>query len=482
MSIEEYASFDATGLAELVRSGEVKPSEVHEVGVQAVDIADDRLRASAEGPWPTPLEASTDGVFTGVPFVVKDILCHAAGVPVHMGSRALSDGLVFDHDSELMARFRRAGLAAVCTTKTPEFALNGTTEPLLGGAVLNPWDPAKSPGGSSGASAALVAAGAVPIAHGNDGAGSIRIPACHTGTVGLKPSRGRVPLGPGLQEAFYGNAVEFAITRTVRDSAALLDAVQGNLPGEKYGAPPPVRPYVEELETPPARLRIAVCPDSWTDRRVHPAVVQTIESTSRMLSDLGHDVEIVTPRLDWEEFLAALTITFCAGTAAAAVPLGEELGVGLSPDFFEATTIACAEAGRAMTPLDLARAFATNNTISRQLAAFMADWDLLVTPVSITPPVDLGTFDANDESLGAQEWVRHILTPHPTTALYNVTGAPAISLPLGMSNEGLPIGVQFGANAYREDLLLKLAAQVEQARPWADRRPGLHVANLSESS
>ncbi|MFC0449191.1 amidase [Rhodococcus jostii] len=479
-TIEEYASYDATGLAELVRSREVKPSEVHEAGVNAVQLADERLHACAEGPWETPLDAATDGFFTGVPFVLKDLLCHAAGVPLHLGSRALARGIVFDQDSELMARFRRAGLAAVASTKIPEFALTATTEPLLGGAVHNPWDPTKSPGGSSGGSAAMVASGAVPIAHANDGAGSIRIPAAHTGTVGLKPSRGRVPIGPEVQEAFYGNVIDFAITRTVRDAAGLLDAVHGNLSGEKYSAPTPARPYRDELSGPSAPLRIAVCADSWSDRVVHPEVVRTMASTLQLLSDLGHHVEVVAPQIDWEDFLSALTITYCAGTAADVVPLGEALGVGLSPDYFEATTIAAAEAGRAMTPMDLARAFATNNKVSRQLATFMGEWDIFVTPTSITPPLDLGTFDANDPSFTAEDWVRHVIAPHPTCALYNVSGAPAISLPLGATDDGLPVGVQFGADIYREDLLLGLAAQLEQAQPWADRRPALHVTNLKE--
>jgi amidase len=477
LSVEEYASYDATGLAQLVRSRQVAPAEVHEAGIRAVQLADQCLHASVEGPWETPLDASPDGSFTGVPIALKDVLCHATGVPQHLGSRALARGIVFDHDSELMARFRRAGLAVVCTTKTPEFALNGTTEPVFGGAALNPWDPTKSPGGSSGASAALVAAGALPVAHANDGAGSIRIPASHTGTVGLKPSRGRVPIGPDRQEAFYGNVVEFAITRTVRDAAALLDAVHGPLAGERYYAPTPDRSYLAALRGPSRPLRIAVSADTWTERALHPDVAATIESTAELLSELGHHVEVVRPDLDWEAFLAALTVTFCAGTASDVVPLGEALGGGLSRDYFEATTIACAEAGRAMTPADLANAFATNNDVSRRLANFMADFDILVTPVSISPPLDLGTYDANDASFTAAGWVRHILEPHPTCALYNVTGAPAMSLPLGTARGGLPVGVQLGANMFREDLLLALAAQLEQARPWAHRKPALHVTN-----
>lgn len=481
LSVEEYSSYDAVGLAELIRAGDVKPSEVHEAGVNAAKRADRRLHACIEGPWDTPLDASTGGAFTGVPFVLKDLLCHAAGIPLHLGSRALADGIVLDHDSELMARFRRAGLAAVASTKIPEFALSPTTEALLGGAVLNPWDPSRSPGGSSGGAAAMVAAGAVPIAHANDGAGSIRIPACHTGTVGLKPSRGRVPIGPGVSEAFYGNVVEFAITRTVRDAASLLDVVHGNLPGEKYSAPMPSRCYRDELGRPSGALRIALCADSWNELSVDPEVVRTMESTAQLLSDLGHHVELARPALDWEALLAAMVTTFCAGTAADVIPLGEALGVGVSPDYFEATTIAAAEAGRSVTPIDLARAFATNNTANRQMAAFMREWDVFVTPTALTPPVALGTFRADDPSFTAPQWVRKVITPYPMCGLYNVTGAPAVSLPLGTTSGGLPIGVQFGADIYREDTLLRLAAQLERARPWADRKPVLHVSNVTET-
>jgi amidase len=270
LTIDEYSRYDATGLAELIRAGHTTADEVHTVALEAVALADTSLNACVEGPWERPLDADPQGVFAGVPFAIKDILCHAAGVPVHMGSRALAEGVVFDHDTTLMSRFRRAGLATVCTTKTPEFALNGTTEPVFGGPVRNPWDLTRSPGGSSGGSAALVACGALPVAHGNDGAGSLRIPASHTGTIGLEPSRGRIPIGPDIQEAFYANAVEFAITRSVRDTAALLDAVHGNQPGEKYSAPLPKRSYLDELTAAPRRLHIAVCTDSWTDAVVHP--------------------------------------------------------------------------------------------------------------------------------------------------------------------------------------------------------------------
>jgi amidase len=478
LSIDEYSRYDATGLAELIRAGQTTADEVHAVALEAVALADTSLNACVEGPWERPLDADPHGVFAGVPFAIKDILCHAAGVPVHMGSRALADGVVFGQDTLLMSRFRRAGLATVCTTKTPEFALNGTTEPVLGGAVRNPWDLTRSPGGSSGGSAALVASGALPVAHGNDGAGSLRIPACHTGTVGLKPSRGRVPIGPDIQEAFYANAVEFAITRSVRDAAALLDAVHGNQPGEKYSAPLPTGRYVDTLATAPRRLRIAICADSWTDAMVHPDVVSAVEWTARLLSDLGHDVGIAAPPIDWEEFLEAMTAVFCSGTAAAVASLVPDLNVEGRTDLFEATTIACALVGRSMTAVDTARIGVVFNSVSRQLASFMSEWDVLVTPVAITPPTELGAYDSNDASLTAQEYVRKIITPHPACAFYNVSGTPAISLPVAVSSSGLPIGIQFGAADFREDALLSLAAQLEEAVPWQSRLPRHHVSSL----
>ncbi|WAM19561.1 amidase [Rhodococcus sp. JS3073] len=483
LSVEEYSSEDATGLAELIVSGHVTPEEVHAAALEAVTATDKRLKAVVEGPWDEPLESSRSGVFAGVPFVLKDILCHAAGVPVHSGSASLAEGAVFGHDSLLMSRFRDAGLATIATTKTPEFALSVGTEPRWGGPTHNPWDPNRSAGGSSGGSAALVAAGAVPIGHANDGAGSIRIPACHTGLVGLKPSRGRIPIGPDLQEVMYGNATEFAVTRTVRDTALLLDAVHGNAPGEKYAAPGPGRPYVDELrpqeEFP---LRIAVCADSWSSRSVDPEVVTVIESTMSALQEMGHHVEYVRPPIDWEDFLSALTVTWCAGTASAVVPLFEASAGNVRREHFEATTLASADAGRHLTPLDLGRAFDIYNRASRVMGSFFEEWDLWLTPTAIGVAPTLGYFDADNDSYNAAEWVRKCAEYYPTCALYNVVGAPAVNVPIGVSTAGLPIGVQLGAAVFREDLLIRTASALEQARPWSDRRPKLHIQNIGRDT
>ena len=479
LTLAEYAARDAVGLAELIKQGEVTAAEVHTIAVSAIAAVNKVLNAVSEGPWESPLEYRSDSVFAGVPFVLKDILCHPSGVPMHFGCRALSDGIVYDHDSYLMSRFRNAGLALVATTRTPELALNANTEPLLGGSTRNPWDPSKSPGGSSGGTAALVAAGAVPLGHANDGGGSIRIPAARTGLVGLKPSRGRVPLGPDQQDVMFGNGIEFAVTRSVRDCATLLDSVSGNAPGEKFSAPPPERPYREEVATSRGPLRIAVCTDGWSGREVDPRVLSVVEDTANLLRELGHTVDYARPEFSWEELLEAFTTTWCAGTASTVAALTEALGSGPNRQQFEATTITCADAGLRITPVQLGRAFDTVNTVSRTVAAFMAEWDLLLTPTAITTSQDLGALDSDNTTDSAQEWVRKVLSDFPFCAMYNQTGAPAINVPIGQSDGGLPIGIQLGADVYQESLLLGVAAQLEIARPWHDRLPAVHVASVT---
>ncbi len=475
LGFDEYAALDGLGLAALIAAGDVSAAEVHETALAAIGAVDPQLRAVVEGPWAQPLDHAADGPFGGVPFVLKDILCHAAGVPMHLGSRVAGDGVPYDEDSLLMQRFKRAGLATVATAKTPELAMSAWTEPVLGGPVHNPWDVARSTGGSSGGPAALVAAGAVPLAHANDGGGSIRIPAAYNGLVGLKPSRGRIPLGPGQQELFFGNAVEFALARTVRDAAGLLDLVHGNAPGEKYGAPLPRRPYAEEPGQ-RGRLRIAVALEDWGDVRLDPQVRRVVEDTARTLEELGHEVVLARPPIDWEAMLAAFTTTWCFQLVGSVDGIAELLGRPVDGTSYEATTLTCARAGRKLGPLQLLGALDQINVLSRAFAGFLGDHDVLLSPVAneLQPP--LGTYDADDPEIDAAGWVRRVMAPFPLCMTYNMTGAPAISVPVGCSEEGLPIGVQLGAAMYREDVLLQLAGQLEERLPWRDRRPAVHVA------
>ncbi|PXY23839.1 hypothetical protein BAY59_26905 [Prauserella coralliicola] len=472
MSLQDYSARDALDLAGLVRSGEVTAAEVRQTALVAAASVESRLAAFTEGPF-EQLPAHSSGEFAGVPFVIKDLLITAVGVCGHGGSAALADAAPAEADSTLMRRFRAAGLGLLGTTKSSEFGLSVAADQKWRGPTRNPWDPQRSPGGSSGGSAALVAAGVVPVAHANDGAGSIRIPAAHTGLVGLKPSRGRVPLGPWQQELMYGNVVEFAVTRTVRDTAYLLDLVQGNAPGEKYGAPLPAEPYRDEIaDRSPRQLRIAVAAHGWDGQALSPEVRNAIELTASTLADLGHVVEEASPAVDWEGFLAALTTTWCAGTAAAVVPL---LKSGTDRDLFEATTVTCAEVGQALNPVDLAVAFDRYNALSQSFGSFHAQWDLWVTPTSVGPAPAIGDFDADNPQYTAAEWVRRCVVPYPTCATSNVTGGPAITLPLAQTADGLPLGVQLSADLYREDIVLRTAAQLERALPWAGRRPVVHV-------
>lgn len=471
---------DATAVAGAIRAGDVTVDEVHEVAVAAVTAVDDVANTVVEGPWPdtTVDDAGVSGLFAGVPFVFKDILCHAAGVPTRMGTRALRTPIVFDHDTELMSRFKRAGLVGIANTTTPELALSSATVSALTGVTLNPWDHTVTPGGSSGGSAVLVASGAVPVAHANDGGGSIRIPASRNGLVGLKPSRARIPIGPDQQEVMSGNAVEFALTRTVRDCAALLDATHGGALGDRYAAEPPRGPYLDEITQPPRRLRIGVCVKEWGAVPIDPAVADEVERVAGVLSDLGHHVGVAVPELHWDAMLAAFNTIWCFGTAATVAALAAQAGVEVDGEAFEETTLLSYRHGLTLGPLELAAAQDTMNAVSRYMAGFMSDYDVLLSPVASR--VHLGVNHLSDEGPAAtsEAWVRRILAEYPLCALYNVTGAPAISLPVGWSSDGLPIGLQFGGPLYAESDLLALARELEEALPWGHRRPEHHVARL----
>ncbi|MCR5979542.1 amidase [Gordonia jinghuaiqii] len=484
MDINEYAGQDATGLAELIRTGQVSADEVRDTATAAVTAVDGELNAVVDGPWTSATIApdGIDGPFSGVPFVFKDILCHAAGRPTRMGTRALSDGVTFDHDTELMARFKRAGLVGVANTTTPELALSSATVSALSGVTLNPWDATVTAGGSSGGSSVLVATGAVPLAHANDGGGSIRIPAARNGLVGLKPSRGRISLGPDQQEVMSGNAVEFAVTRTVRDCAALLDAVHGSIPGDRYGAPPPARRYVDEIVAPGRRLRIGVCTADWSSVPVDDEVADEVNRVARTLSELGHTVDIVAPRIDWDAMVAAFNTIWCFGTAPTVVALAEQSGAVIDENSFEETTLLSYRHGLTLGPLELATAFAEMNAISRTMADFMGDWDILLTPTASRVHVPVTHLADGGVPATSEEWVRRVLAEYPLSALYNITGAPAISLPTGWSPDGLPIGMHFGAAVNGESELIALAAELEDALPWHHRRPPAHVTTRAAAA
>ena len=473
---------DATEQARLVREREASPSELVEEAIGRLERLNphlnavihpllDEARAAASGELP-------DGPFRGVPFLVKDFSCYMKGVPVHEGMRALRDaGHVADHDMVITQRLRQAGFVTLGRTNTPELGILPTTEPVAYGPTHNPWDLDRSPGGSSGGSAAAVAAGIVAAAHANDGGGSIRIPASHCGLVGLKPSRARVTLAPDFGDVLGGLVIELALTRSVRDAAGILDAIHGPAPGDPYAAPPPARPYLEEVGASPGRLRIGVMttpPGGQFETR--PECVKAARNAAAALEELGHHVEDSHPaEMDGPELVTNFIVRWTTGQDWNLKYWGAVIGRELGPDDVEPCTWALAEQGRAHTGGDLLRAIEEAQSASRRIANWWAQdgFDLLLTPTCAEPPPRLGEFDAPPDNPLAP-LLRAI--PFGTfTAGFNTTGQPAISLPLHMTAEGLPVGVQLVAAYGREDLLLRIAAQLEQARPWADRLPPVHA-------
>ncbi|GAA4857390.1 amidase [Saccharopolyspora rosea] len=478
MDVREYAAFDGLGLAELIRTGQVAAAEVHEAAMEAIDRANPELNALVGDRFPAPLAHTVDGPFGGVPLALKDLILHAADVPMQAGSRLLGPGVTLSYDTDLMRRFRAAGFAALARTATSEFGFAATAEALVNGPTRNPWDLTRSPGGSSGGSAALVAAGAVPVAHANDGGGSIRVPAACCGLVGLKPSRGRTTPGPDHADPLLGLGVEFVLTRTVRDCAAALDAVHGAEPGDRYLLPPPQRPYAEEAVSDPRRLRIAVTTDPLLgDTTVDSSCRIGAEAVARRLETLGHHVSYAAPVIDAESFGEANCVAWSGFLAAEICDLAAGAGVAMDAQHLEATTLACVEYGQSLTAMDVFAAQNTFNDITRQVAAFFTEYDVLLSPTTTRPNFALGELDANDTSLDARGWHDALFEVGTFTGLFNATGQPAISLPLHTSPQGWPVGVQLVGRYADEATLLALAGQLERAMPWADRRPSVHVSH-----
>ncbi|GAA4221154.1 amidase [Streptosporangium album] len=469
MELHEYASLDAVGLRELIRAREVSAAEVEAVARRALEYAHADLNALTLPLFEPALDHEPGGSLAGVPFVIKDSGPFARGVPFALGSRSIRGAVALvDHD--LMTRFRAAGLVTLGQTTAPELGLSFSTEPVRYGPTRNPWALDRGVGGSSGGSAALVAAGAVPLAHGNDGAGSLRVPASCCGLVGLKPGRGRTPCGPLAGEIGFGQVVEFGLTRTVRDAAHLLDAVAAPAVGDKYTAPPPARRYADEVRADPGRLRIAVTTGAWSGTAVDPQVAAATVTVGNVLEWIGHTVTETSPAVDPDALVEATMLSAVATGAAL-------LRAPRRPDrsLLEAVSRQVLAETEAFTALDVMAAIDAQHRVTRPIGLFFTRHDLLLTPTLGQLPAPHGTLDYDDSGHTVRSWLRRIFEYGPFTAPFNVSGHPAISLPLGQSREGLPIGVQLVAAHGREDLLLRVAAQLEQAMPWKDRHPSLSV-------
>jgi amidase len=483
MDLTGYAEHDAVGLAGLVRAGEVSAAEVEDAARRAIADVELTLHATVGDLLEPALQASADGPLAGVPFALKEVAPHLKGQVTQLGSLWSGEGITGAADTHLGQRFRAAGLRVIARTRSPEFAFNATTEPIVHGPTRSPWDLERSVGGSSGGAAALVAARALPIAHATDGGGSIRIPASLCGLVGLKPTRLRLPVGPAQWEGLHGMSHDFVLCRTLRDAAAALDALHGPAPGEKYLIPPPARPFADEVGAEPGRVRIRWTADAWSGAAVAPECRAAVEATARALDGLGHDVEQDAPAIDPDVLHRALVTCWSAGLAQRAAVLERGVGTPPSPETVEACTLAMLRLGASISAVELLDGYGDCNAVGRGIGAFFENADILLLPSTALLPWRLGELDQNDASLGADDWVRKLFTDYaPFTAMFNITGQPAVSLPLAWSDLGLPIGVQLVGRYGDEATLLRLAAQLEQVFPWAERIPPIAVGEVGKAA
>ncbi len=475
MSDPALAELDALGQAALVRRGEVSAAELVDAAIERIEALNPRLNAvtwdrfeAAREEARRPLPASP---LAGVPYLMKDLGATLAGTRQTQGSRALRHH-VSAADTELGRRLRAAGLIVLGKTSTPEFGNHSTTEPALFGPVHNPWDPERSAGGSSGGSAAAVASGMVPAAHGNDGAGSIRIPASCCGVFGLKPTRGRNSWAPA-GEVMGGLAVEHALTRSVRDSAAILDATAGRVPGDPYSAAPPGRPFADEVGADPGRLRIAWSAKPPIDADVDADCVRAVRETADLLASLGHDVEEAAPDFDGEVIIEPMVRVWAVANLDTYRAISRELGRPPAPDELEVTTWELIEYARRLDAADLVEALDSIAGAARAIAPFFERYAAWVTPTLARPPQPFGILNASQG--GAVEWWRFDCEYNPWNPIANATGQPAMSVPLTWSGDGLPLGSLLFGRYGDEATLFRLAGQLEAARPWAGRRPPIHA-------
>ena len=479
----EPLELDATGQAALVRDGAIRAEELVELAIEAIEDLDDRLNAVIHRRFEAARDelgaAAADAPFRGVPILVKDLGSgRIAGEPLHRGNRALRDAdWRDDADSHLVTMLRTAGFSLLGKTNVPELGLQATTQPIAYGPTHNPWDLDRTPGGSSGGSAAAVAAGLVAIAHGSDGGGSIRIPASACGLVGLKVTRGRISAGPQTGESGGGRSVEGFLTRSVRDTAAVLDLVGVHMPGDPVTPPRHVSSFRQVIDGGVEPLRVGVLTTRPADgERVDPDCVAAVEATARTLEACGHRVEIAHPAALGESgIIFSIMATHHSHTAAALDDIGRALGREPGPDDVEPATWMIAEIGRQQSGTAYVHGRAEIEAYGRRIAQWFASgFDLLLTPTLAEPPPPLADFESvPGDPMGS---LLRAARMAPFTATWNNIGLPAISLPLGTSSDGLPIGVHLVADFAREDLLLAVAAQLEEAVPWAGRRPPVHAA------
>lgn len=490
----EYDSFDGLGLANLIQQGVISPAELLEAAIERIELRNPKLNAVIHKTYDRANAAIQhklpQGPFQGVPILLKDLLADEAGTPISFGSRyAYKNNWISQQDSELVTRLKRAGVVILGKTNVPEFGLSPVTEPVLYGPTTNPWNITRSSGGSSGGSAAAVAARMVPIAHGGDGGGSIRIPAAYTGLFGFKPTRGRTPAGPVFMRVWLGMVVEHALTRSVRDSAAMLDVLTGSEVGSPVALSKPSYSFLDQFKKPPRKLRIAMIEQPFFSASLDPEYAAALKKTARLCQDLGHCVEPASFVVDEEVSFAFLTIMM-GETAGGLNELTKAIGRKPKSNELEKQTAMLCHAGNEFSAADYAQAIHILDRVSVQLETFFEKYDIILTPTMPFPAPLLGAFKLDRmENFGAS--LLRYLPYGPTlrqvvqqaaaknfaftayTALFNIGGQPAMSVPLYWDEQGMPIGMQFAAKVGDDLTLLQLAGQLEEAQPWAERVPSV---------
>jgi amidase/6-aminohexanoate-cyclic-dimer hydrolase len=470
----EYDKYDAIGLAGLIAKREVTPQELLDAVRRRFQAINPTLNATAQLFFDKAEEqikqGLPDGPFKGVPFVLKDLGQQLKGTITSYGSRVYKNNIA-DSDSTLVSRYKQAGLVIFAKTTSPEFGLTTTTESALFGQTHNPWNLERTTGGSSGGSGALVASRVVPMGHASDGGGSIRIPASCCGLFGLKPTRGRVPMGPAQFEGWNGCSVHHAVTLSVRDSAALLDATAGAELGSPYFSPPPSRPFLKEVGADPGKLRIALAVATPAGTPLDPECKQAAEDAAKLCESLGHHVEEARPPIEDEWMRNAFLTILRVSVARTLDDAAQKVGRAVTENDVEPVTWALARAGQGITSVAYSKAIATMHQVGLAMAKFQQAYDVVLSPALAKPPVALGLLSLSPASL--PQYAKEVTEFGPYTALYNVTGQPSMSVPLHWSADGLPVGVMFSGRFGDEATLFRLASQLEKARPWSGKRPAV---------
>jgi amidase len=478
MNPREYADCDGLELAARIRRGELTASEAVAHAYRVIEAIDPQVNAFVSlerDDASEAVRAPVAGPFSGVPIAMKDCADFVRGAPRRFGSR-LTAVFRSEHDDEVVARYKASGLIPIGTTNVPEFSSSLTTESQLHGPCRNPWSLGRSVGGSSGGSAAAVAYGAVPIAYGNDSAGSIRVPASCCGVFGFRPSRGRVPMGPTYGEIWHGLFSHHVLSRSVRDSATVLDISAGIDAGAPYGAPTPARPYSEECFLPPSRLRIAFMDGAAQGFELAPECARALSETVDLLRRHGHDVRPASPGYDGAEMIQCLTTLLAVALAEEIPLLARDSGARAGPSTVEACHLALMERGIRTSALDLSRALQYRHAMARTLGRFLQAFDVLLSPTLAQLPPPLGALDANGPD--ADDYLQRMWRFSPFTPLANLCGAPSMSVPLCWTGAGLPVGVMFTGRYADEATLFRLAGELERIRPWRDRHPPLGAWSL----